>query len=171
MIARIIDVSIGTVRTICVVKNLKTQAVILGFFESLIWVLAIGKVASNLDKPIYIFAYALGYAIGNYSGLTIEKRMALGSQVLRVFTKRAEEIRGYLREQGVGVTTFSGEGHAGVVNMLLLKLKRKQVPGIVRSIRELDPEVFYFVDDIGEASDTPIRYYQRTGWRAWSKKV
>ncbi|MDX2414998.1 MAG: DUF5698 domain-containing protein, partial [Bacteroidales bacterium] len=86
--ARIMDVSIGTVRIILVSKGYKKLAPIAGFFEILIWIIAITRIVDNLDNWICYIAYALGFATGNYIGMIIEERLALGYETVRIITKR-----------------------------------------------------------------------------------
>ena len=53
-VARIMDVSIGTLRIIFVSRGNKLVAPILGFFEVLIWIFAISYIIQHLDN---FFAY------------------------------------------------------------------------------------------------------------------
>ena len=78
--ARIVDVSLGTIRTICVVNGRRHVALVLGFFEILVWIFAVSKVIGDLQHPVLAVAYALGFATGNFVGITIEKRLALESR-------------------------------------------------------------------------------------------
>lgn len=92
VVARITDVSLGTLRTMNVMQGRRGVAWILGFCEILIWVFAVSKVIGNLQQPAYAIAYALGFATGNYVGMTFEKWIALGEQVVRVFTRAGAQI-------------------------------------------------------------------------------
>lgn len=83
-IARILDVTLGTVRIIFVSKHMKSLAPLLGFFEVLIWLLAIGQIMQNLTNPINYLAYAAGFAMGNFVGIQIESRLAMGVVLIRV---------------------------------------------------------------------------------------
>ncbi|MBK8808915.1 MAG: hypothetical protein IPO21_20710 [Bacteroidales bacterium] len=104
-IARIVDVSLGTVRIIFISKGYKKLAPIIGFFEVLIWIIAIGNVMKNLENWICFFAYAAGFATGNYVGMLLEEKLALGYEMIRVITKtKADELIGVLRNKGYGTT-------------------------------------------------------------------
>lgn len=151
--ARILDVSLGVLRTVCIFRNYQLSAAIIGFFEALFWLLATAKVATNLDTPAYVVAFSLGFSLGTFIGLKIENRLAMGNQVLRVFTKKSDEILPVLRAEGFRVTKFTGEGQSGAVDLLLLKLFRKGVSNTIDKIKKLDNEAFYFIDDIGASSD------------------
>jgi len=126
--ARIVDVSMGTMRTILLVKGQRRIASILGFFEVMIYLIVLGKVVGNIDKPVLILAYCLGYAAGNIFGSKIEERLSIGRLVAQIIVKEMmEELVQSLREAGFGVTIFEGEGKEGMSYMLNIILERKQV--------------------------------------------
>lgn len=126
--ARITDVSIGTMRTILLVKGQRKIASVLGFFEVMIYLIVLGKVVGNIDKPVLIFAYCLGYATGNIIGSKIEEKLSIGRVIAQVIVKDTmEELVQSLRDSGFGVTIFEGEGMEGKSYMLNIILDRKQV--------------------------------------------
>lgn len=147
---RIFDVSMGVLRTIFLIRGKRTTASLLGFAESLLWVVAISNVTRHIDKPVYMVAFALGFSLGNFIGLSIERKLALGEQVLRAFTRKGPELAGALRQAGFAVTTFVGEGKDGPIDLLMVKLKRKKVRQILEVLQANDPQAFYFLDDITE---------------------
>ncbi|MBL8633554.1 MAG: hypothetical protein JNM40_10050 [Myxococcales bacterium] len=161
-LARVGDVSLGTLRVVMVTQGRRGRAAMLGFCEVLIWVFAASRVLGNLNKPHLAVAYAAGFAVGNYVGLTIERWAAMGNQVLRVFSRRGDQLADELRQQGFRVTLFHGMGRDGPVHMLYLESERRRVPSIINESRRLDPQCFYVVDDIRVASsaDAP----PRRGW-------
>lgn len=154
--ARVLDVSIGILRIISVVRGRRLVAVLLGFLEALIWVFAISKVTAHLDKPIYMVAFAFGFSLGNFVGLTLERRLAYGNQVIRIFTRLGSEMAEKLRDLNYKITIFNGKGRAGPIDMLLLKTSRKEMPALLERVRGIDAESFYFVDDITLTSDAPV---------------
>ncbi len=104
-LARICDVSIGTVRIIFVSRGKKLLSPILGFFEVSIWLLAISQIMQNLDNAVCFIAYACGFAMGNFVGIYIEKKLAMGTLILRVFLLKDDcEMKDRLYEAGFGVT-------------------------------------------------------------------
>lgn len=126
--ARITDVSIGTTRTILLVKGHRRIASVMGFFEVMIYLIVLGKVVGNVNKPALILAYCLGYATGNIIGSKIEERLSIGRLVAQVIVKEMlEELIQTLRASGFGVTIFEGEGKEGKSYMLNIILERKQV--------------------------------------------
>jgi uncharacterized protein YebE (UPF0316 family) len=175
ILLRIGDVSLGTIRTVAVINGRKTTAWVLGFFEVLIWIFAVGKVVGGAQENIYYaVAYALGFAFGNYVGLFIEQRVAMGERVIQCFTNTAG-MAWSLRQQGYRVTVFTGEGRDGPVQMLYMKVKRRHVPKVLRLIRAVEPKALYVVEDVKEASNPdPVNklpsLFRPTGWRAFSKR-
>lgn len=153
-LARITDVSIGTLRIIFVSKGLRLWAPILGFFEVSIWLMAISKVMANLTNPINYIAYALGFSLGNYIGMFIESRLALGMVVIRIITKRdSHALVEALRALRYSVTVVDGEGNNGAVNIIFTVIKRSDIPHVRELIGTHNPQAVYSIEDVRHASD------------------
>lgn len=168
--ARITDVTLGTLRTVYVIQGRRGVSWILGFFEILVWIAAVSKVIQNLSYPAYALSYAFGFAMGNYVGMTLEKWLATGRQVVRVFTREGKRITAQLRSEGFRVTSFSGEGRDGPIDMLFIEIPRRKTSDIALFSREVDPKCFYIIEDVREASIATLMLHQATGWRAILKK-
>src|SRR5512136_1974751 len=96
--ARICDVSLGTIRVIFISKGIKYIAPIIGFFEVIIWLLAIGQVMNNLTNVVAYIAYGAGFASGTFIGMLIEEKISLGLTSVRIITKKdPAELIQYLR--------------------------------------------------------------------------
>lgn len=148
-IARIADVSMGTMRTILLVKGQRKIASMLGFFEVMIFLIVLGKVVGNIDKPVLILAYCLGYAVGNIVGSKIEEKLSIGRVVAQVIVKdMLEELVESLRGAGFGVTIFEGEGKEGKSYMLNIILNRKQVRKLNEIIDNCDCGAFITTMDV-----------------------
>jgi len=155
IVARVADVTLGTLRTVAVINGRRWTAWHLGFVEVLIWVLVVGAVIGSIkESPWYAIAYALGFATGNYLGITIEQYFAHGEQVVRIFTRKGPEMSGWMREQGLRVTMFQGEGRDGPVHMLFIETARRGAAAVVKMARQFDAACFYVVDDVRLASRT-----------------
>jgi uncharacterized protein YebE (UPF0316 family) len=163
IVARIADQSLGTLRMVAVINGRRVVAWVLGFFEVLIWVLVVSKVLMNLTHPAYIISYAIGFATGNYVGMTIEHWLAFGEQVVRVFTRKGGTLASSLRDEGFAVTEFSGVGRDGPVFLLFIQTRRQDVGRLADRARELDPLCYYIVDDIRLAS-TAMMGLTDAGW-------
>lgn len=166
IVARIGDVSLGTLRTIAVVQGKRWRAFTLGFFEVLIWVTVVSRVIQNLAHPAYAVAYAFGFASGNYVGMILESWFAFGEQVIRIFTRRGTILANQLRATGLGVTEFFGQGRDGPVSILFVQVARKQAEKVADSARELDPDCYYVIDDVRLASTVLGSVDRVTGRRA-----
>ncbi|NLY55194.1 MAG: DUF2179 domain-containing protein [Firmicutes bacterium] len=152
--ARILDVSLGTIRIIFVSKGKRFLAPLLGFFEVLIWLLAIGQVMQHLTNVATYLAYAGGFAMGNYVGILIEEKLAVGVVVLRIITvKDADRLSQTLIAHGYGVTKVQAEGSTGPVTVIYTIIKRKNLPEVVQLIREINPKAFFSIEDARTASE------------------
>lgn len=152
-LARICDVSIGTLRIIFVAKGNKLIAPILGFFEVLIWILAITRIIQNLDNPFCYLGYAAGFATGNYIGLLIEEKLAMGVVMLRIITLRPiSELIEKLNAAGFGSTQMNADGSKGKVFITFTIIPRSELNTALEFVREIEPEAFITTEDIRMAS-------------------
>ena len=160
--ARIFDVSIGTIRLIFVSKGFRLLAPLLGFFEILIWIIAIGQIMQHLDNFICYLAYALGFATGNYIGIRIEERLSIGTVLVRVFPKKdTARLIDYLRENKYGVTAIDIEGKSGKNQMFVSIINRKDLKKLVGIIQEYNPNAFFSVEDIRSVREGFFRPAER----------
>ncbi len=149
-IARVADVSIGTVRVIFVARGLKYVAPIIGFFEVLIWLLAIGQIMKNLSNPVCYIAYAGGFAMGNFVGIWIAEKLSIGVVLIRVVTKKdASELVEYLKSGEYGVTSVDGHGAAGEVKVVFTIVPRREAQSVVELIKRFNPKAFYSIEEVG----------------------
>lgn len=149
-VARVADVSIGTVRVIFVARGLKYMAPTIGFFEILIWLLAIGQIMKNLSNPACYVAYAGGFAMGNFVGIWIAEKLSLGVVLIRVITKKdASELVEYLKSGDYGVTSVDGHGMAGEVKVVFTIVPRREVQNVVELIKRFNPRAFYSIEEVG----------------------
>lgn len=148
-LARVTDVTLGTIRIIFVSKGMKNIAPILGFIEICIWLAAITQVMANLNHIINFFAYALGYSLGNYLGIYIEGKLALGNVVIRIITKRdSHALAKKLRENNYSVTVLDAEGNSGPVNVVFTVIKRAEIQNILPIILHYNPNAVYSIEDV-----------------------
>ena len=147
--ARICDVSLGTLRIVFVSKGKKSIAPILGFFEVFIWIVVISQILKNVDSLIGFLAYAGGYAAGNYAGMIIEERIALGTQLIKVFSsKDVTPLQKRLNADGFGTTVVDGDGSSGKVKILYTVINRKTFEQARKILIEFDPLIFYVIEDV-----------------------
>ena len=171
--ARIIDVSVGTLRTISIVQGRTKVAFFLAFIETSVWLIVLSQVLPKvMHTPLLGVFYAFGFASGNVVGILVEKRLAMGYTNFRVITtKFAKEITNSLREKGFAVTNFEGEGKDGKVTEIYVVSDRKNLPALIKVVKEIEPDAFYIAEQAGIVSK--IRrptMVPATGWRAVQKK-
>ncbi len=156
-LARICDVTLGTIRIMYVARGIKVLAAILGFFEVLIWLFAIGQIVSNLTNVVNYFAYAVGYALGNFIGITIEEKLSVGVLMLRIITrKQADKLVDALRKAGFGITALDGKGVYGPVKVIFTVINRMDLDGAVEIIKQFNPQAVYSVQDVRSVSTAPF---------------
>lgn len=147
--ARICDVTFGTVRIILVSKGIKRLAPLLGFIEVFIWVLAISQIMANLNNWVCYFAYALGFATGNYVGMLIEEKIAMGTMIVRVMISDSGSVLvKILNNRGFGTTVVHGDGSLGKVDIVYTVVDRKDLDKVESIIKEYNANSFYTIEEI-----------------------
>ncbi|MBI1183342.1 DUF2179 domain-containing protein [bacterium] len=154
--ARILDVSIGTMRIVFIARGAKGIAPLLGFFEVLIWLIAMGQIMQNLSNIASYLAWASGFAVGNYVGLIIEEKLAIGNLLVRVITaKPAHELIESLKKAGFGVTSVDAFGAQGPVNIIFTLFKRKDLEQVLSIVKAHNPNAFYTIENVRYSSELP----------------
>jgi uncharacterized protein YebE (UPF0316 family) len=152
--ARMTDVTLGTVRIIFVSRGMQMLAPLVGFFEILVWLVAISQVLQHLDRPLNLIAYAAGFAAGTYAGIRLEGKLGLGLLSLRVITEEdASELTEALRTARFGVTSFAARGVRGRVRLLFTILQRQDLERALDIVRQYHPRAFVSVSDVRAASE------------------
>lgn len=147
--ARIFDVSLGTLRIIFVTKGMRKVAPFVGFFEVLIWLLAISRIMQDLDNWVCYVAYAGGFATGNFVGMYLEERLAIGHEMIRVITRKdATNLIEDLRNRGYGVTSVKAEGIEGEVAVIYIIARRSMIQEVLDEINQFNPRALYTVESI-----------------------
>lgn len=148
-VSRIADQTIGTLRLIFVSKGYKYIAPALGFFEVIIWLLAVSQIFKQLDNFLYYIAYGAGFAAGNFIGILLEEKISLGTVVIRVMPKKdVTELIKYLSEHNFGLTTMDAEGSRGKTKVILSIIPRKQIKEFVKIINQFNPNAFYSIEEV-----------------------
>jgi uncharacterized protein YebE (UPF0316 family) len=156
---RVTDMTFDTLRLLFVVRGSKGLAWILGFMQSMIFVVAITTVLSNLGNPLNLVGYAAGFATGNVVGILLEERMAIGYIHLQIISsRRGVVLAKELREHGFAVTEIPARGKDGMVSVLSLSVRRKQVLAVEEIVHECDEGAFVTSEN--------VRPMRRGFWRA-----
>lgn len=167
-LARICDVSIGTVRMILVINGQRYTAALLGFFEVIIWVLAVGGAIKYLEHPSALIGYGVGFAVGTLFGMALEERIALGCRLVRVVNPdRSVHVAKTLRDRGYRVTEIEGHGLRGPVEVAFLVIKRRKLRRVLSLIEGAAPNAFVTVERADQAKGqifTPDPRMARPSW-------
>ncbi len=146
---RICDMTLDTLRIIFMTKGLKRIAPIIGFFEILIWIVAITRIMQNLNNWVCYVAYAGGFAAGNYVGMLVDEKLAIGHELIRVITRvDATELAKALRLDGYGVTTVKATGMQGEVGIVYIVADRRNQKRAIELIQRYNPNAFVTIQSI-----------------------
>lgn len=171
MLARICDVTIGTFRIILVSRGERLYASLAGFIEVLIWIVVVSQVMTNLGGWINYIAYAAGFALGNYIGITLENRLAMGMVTMRVITnKPADELIEHLKQEYHGVTSIAARGVSGEVRLVFSVIKRKDIPFFLKIVKNYNPKAFVSVEDVRTLSTTHLPPRTK-GWKNVNRRL
>lgn len=150
--AKIVEVSISTIRLVYINKGERVKGAVLGFVEIMIWLIVVSSVLNNITAdPIKVFVYAAAFSLGNFIGVTIESKIAVGLASIQVVAseKTGEILAGILRDENFGVTIIDGRGKNDSKKILLfIQLKRKKIPAAVKIIKQTTPDAYITVNDI-----------------------
>jgi uncharacterized protein YebE (UPF0316 family) len=149
MMARVIDVSLDTIRVIMVAKGFSKYAPFIGFFQVLIWIITITRIMAHLEIWTAYVGYAAGFALGTWVGMKLEVKLALGYELIRVITGAdASSLIRELTGKGFHITYVPGEGRDGKVGILFIVERRKAIREVINLIKQYNPNAFYTVEDV-----------------------
>jgi uncharacterized protein YebE (UPF0316 family) len=163
-LSRIVDQTFTVMRTISIMRGLPILAACFGFFEVFIWINVAGQVIRNLDTWYLTVVYSAGFAAGNYVGLVIESRIAMGWQMVRVISRRGNDLAEKLWQQGYPVTTIEGKSKAGEIDVVIVADKRRHVPALCKQISLLDPDAFFTIEDVKQ-----VGLRRKSGGTPWGR--
>ncbi|MGD9559600.1 MAG: DUF2179 domain-containing protein [Oscillospiraceae bacterium] len=159
--AKLVEVSLSTLRYVLVNRGERVKGAVIGFFEMLIWLVVISNVLSTVtEDPIKVLVYCLAFSCGTFLGITLENKLAIGTASIQavVDEDKKDDLSRLLRERGFGVTIVQGEGMEGHrVDILMIFLKRKCVPEAIAAIRQVCPSTLVTVNDVRHLRNGFIR--------------
>ncbi|WP_312815860.1 DUF5698 domain-containing protein [Sedimentibacter sp.] len=151
-LAKIIEVSIATIRLVYINKGERVIGAILAFVEIIIWLIVVSSVLNNISEdPLKMFVYAIAFSLGNYIGITIESKIAVGLASIQVVVNEdtGKMLAEILREESYGVTIIDGRGkNDSKKSLLFIQLKRKKIPDAVKLIKQTAPTAYITINDI-----------------------
>jgi len=170
-LARVADVTLGTLRIVFISQGKRKLAPIMGFFEIFIWLLAVGQIFSNLSNLIYYIAYAGGFAMGNYCGLIVENKLSLGLLSLHLIVQdNPDKLIKTLKEKGFGLTILTAEGTKGNVKLVVMIIKRKNQLAVLEIIRNFSPNTFISIENVQSVKGGKFPLTQKTRWNLLRRK-
>lgn len=132
-----------TLRTICMVKNLKVLTGLFGFMEALIYIFGLAIVLSGDQSILEMVVYAIGFAAGLTLGIYIEQKLAIGFTSIQVnIEEENPTLIEVLRKEGFGVTVYYGEGKFGKRTNLDILTRRKSEKNLLKIIEKYEPKAF-----------------------------
>lgn len=148
-LARTVDVTLGTMRIILLSRGQRLVAPVLGFFEVLIWLMAMSQIMQNLTNFMNYLAYASGFALGNYLGLIINEQLAMGHAMVRIITSEAtDEVMRRLNAANFGITAVGARGASGQVQALFVVAKKKDLQRLIALLKTLLPRAFVTIEEV-----------------------
>lgn len=156
-IARLMDMTLDTIRVIYVTRGSKYIAATLGFIQTLIWVFAISQVVQNLGNIWNAFSFSAGFAAGTFVGIWLEGKLAIGKVLIQIITRKdASELIERLKSHGYSLTTTDGEGPHGKVKIIFTVIQKKYFVSVNRLIQSLNPKAFVSISEVKEAREDYI---------------
>jgi uncharacterized protein YebE (UPF0316 family) len=153
-VARVCDVSLGTIRIIFISKGIKYLAPLVGFFEILIWLLAINQIFQDFSNVYYYIFYAGGFAIGNLVGIVIDEKLSIGTVGIRIITRLdANDLIVALKKIKIGLTVLDADGPNGRVKIIFTVVNRQNISKIINMVKKYNPKAFYSIEDIRYVSE------------------
>jgi uncharacterized protein YebE (UPF0316 family) len=149
-------VTLSTVRTIFITRGMKGLAAFLGFFEISIWLFAMAQVMQNLSSLDCYVAFAGGFSLGNFLGISIERKLALGTVGLHIATRKsAAPLIDALRAADYAVTAFDAQGSTDPMRVVITAVRRKELPDVISAVKCYDPDAFYSAHDLQLTAQRP----------------
>jgi uncharacterized protein YebE (UPF0316 family) len=161
-LSRIADQSIGTMRLIFLSKGYRYIAPMLGFFEVIIWLIAVSQIMKHLDNALCYIAYGAGFAMGNFIGMTLEERISIGTVLVRIIpTMNTDDLIEKLRFHNFGLTTIDAEGSRGNVKIIISIINRRDLKEYISIINTVHPNAFYTIEDVRTINQGIVRNNQK----------
>ena len=168
-LSRMTDVTLGTLRQIFIGRGLRKVVPILGFFEVLLWLVAISQIMKNLNNVMCYIGWAGGFSMGIYVGMKIEERLALGMQVVRIITNQpSDELIKKFKEGNIGFTEVVGKGASGPVKIIFTIIRRKDLGIVIDYINDFQPQAFYSIEDLRDTKQGIFSIDKNQGFSSYN---
>jgi uncharacterized protein YebE (UPF0316 family) len=158
LILRVLGVSLSTVRVLLMTRGKKLLSAAFGFFQTLVYAVAIGKVVQDLNNIPNLMSYCLGFSLGTLLGMWLEERIAIGFATIRVISLgQNHHVAEAIRQAGYGVTEGMAHGKEGIVGTVKTVVRRRDVEAVYEIIHQCSPDAFITVEDTQEVEQGYLR--------------
>lgn len=148
-LARVIDVTLGTLRIIFTSRGMRNIAPALGFIETFIWIVAVSSIVKSAQNVVAYIGYAGGFAMGTFVGMFLENKLAVGTVTFRAIIRRdTKELVKTLVDAGFGITIVDGRGSSGKVKIIYTTVKRQDLPVVIDIFHRMVPGAFLSVEEV-----------------------
>ena len=148
-LARVFDVTLGTLRIIFTSRGLRNLAPVLGFIETFVWIVAVSSLVKHAQNVAAYVGYAGGFATGTFVGMLLENKLAVGTVTIRAIIRRdPKELIKTLYDAGFGITVVDGQGSEGTVKIVYTTLKRQDLPVVIDIFHRTLPGAFLSVEEV-----------------------
>ncbi|MGM5481101.1 MAG: DUF2179 domain-containing protein [Nanobdellota archaeon] len=154
LIARILEMTLGTMRVGMVAKGFKNIAPMIGFIEMIIWAFVARKIMGDLGNAVWIIAYAAGFGLGTYIGMTLSEKISLGKVLIRAITKTSPAaLQKELKEKGFGSTVVDSAGSKSKSTIIFTIVQSKKIKEVVNIILKHNPRAFYTIEEVRQVNE------------------
>lgn len=148
-LARVFDVTLGTLRIIFTSRGFRNLAPALGFIETFVWIIAVSSLVKHAQNVAAYVGYASGFAMGTFVGMFLENKLAVGTVTFRAIIRRdTKELVKTLIDSGFGITIVDGQGSSGKVKIIYTTVKRQDLPVVIDIFHRIVPGAFLSVEEV-----------------------
>ena len=144
---RVLGVSLSTIRVLLMTRGRKLHSAAFGFFQTLVYAVAIGKVVQDLNNIPNLMSYCLGFSVGTLLGMWLEERIAIGFATIRVISPGRNQVAEAIRRAGYGATEGIAQGKEGIVGTVKTVVRRRDVEAVCEIIYQSAPDAFVTIED------------------------
>jgi uncharacterized protein YebE (UPF0316 family) len=153
-LARVLDVTLATVKLMFVVNNARKFAAILGFFEALITILALSRIMADASNIASYVMYAAGFASGTYLGMRIEERLAYGNVLIRIISKQIPaSLLDYLLKNDYRYSLVDANDSSGNTQVMFTICKRSKLRKFLENLQVIAPHAVYTIEGVKAVSE------------------
>lgn len=160
--ARVVDMSLETLRVIFITKGYKYLAPAIGFFEILVWLFAIEQIITNVTNIVAYIAYGAGFATGTFLGIYVEEKISVGKVMITIIvTKNIRQMIKALKKAGFVMTMMNARGSTEKKNVkyIFTVVKRFNVKKVIKIVERYDYKAFYSVEAVHIAAERESSKY------------